>query len=208
MREIENQVVITRLSEKSAAAKADLKTGYVITKINGEAVKNLDDAKRKLYGQPNTTLRLSYLNENDEERETTLERTPLSDGDRQNLGGGFHLYAQFESRRLPENLGYLHFTNFLQFLSPRITTAIESFKDASGIIIDLRSNGGGEDSVALKMANMLFDKKTQLMITKTRKGDDFYYQAKPQKNPYLGKVVVLIDEHSGSASDYQLAFIK
>jgi len=201
LREIENQVVITRLSENSSAAKANLKTGFVITKINGEAVKNLDDAKRKLYGQPNTTLRLSYLNEKDEEREATLERTPLSDGDRQNLGGGFHLYAHFESRRLPDNIGYLHFTNFLQFLNPRITTAIESFKNASGIIIDLRGNGGGEDSVALKMANMLFDKKTQLMITKTRKGDDFYYQAKPQKNPYRGKVAILIDEHSGSASE-------
>lgn len=199
--EIENQVVITRVSENSSAAKADLKIGYVITKINGEAVVNLAGAKRKLYGEPNTTLRLSYLNETDKENETTLERTPLNESDRQDLGGGLHLYAQFESKLLPSNTGYLHFTYFLQFLNPRITSAIESFKDARGIIIDLRGNGGGEDSVALNIANMLFDKKTQLMIMKTRKGDDFYYKAKPSKNPYLGRVVILLDEQSGSASE-------
>ncbi|MDQ3181822.1 MAG: S41 family peptidase [Acidobacteriota bacterium] len=201
LREIENQVVIARLLDDSSAAKAGLRMGYVVTKINGEAVKNLDDAKRKLSGKPNTTLKLSYLNEADEERETILERTPLSESDRGNLGGGLYLYALFDSRRLDGNIGYVHFTNFLPFLSPRITAAIESFKDASGIIIDLRGNGGGDDGVALKMANMLFDKKTQLMITKTRKGDDFYYKAKPVKNPFLGRLAILIDEHSGSASE-------
>ena len=201
LREIENQVVITDLAENSAAAKADLKTGFVITKINGEAVKNLDDAKHRLYGEPNTTLRVSYLNDKDEENETTLTRTPLSENDQQDLGGGLRLYAQFESKRLGGNIGYLHFTYFLPFLNPRIAAAIESFKDAPGIIVDLRGNGGGEDSVALKMANMLFDKKTQLMIMKTRKRDDFYYRAKPAKNPYPGKIVILIDEHSGSASE-------
>ncbi len=200
-REIENQIVIARLSENSSAAKANLKTGFVATKINGEALKNLADAKRKLYGQPNTTLRLSYLDEQNTEWEIELERKPLNDADRQDLGDGLRLYTQFESRRLDGNIGYLHFTNFLAILNPRIQTAIESFKDASGIIIDLRGNGGGDDSVALKIANMLFDKETQLMITKTRKGDDFYYKAKPAKNPYSGRVAIIVDETSGSASE-------
>ena len=204
LRQVENQVVIGNLLENSSAAKANLKTGFVVTKIGGEAIKNLSDAKRKLSGLPNTSLTVSYLNEANEELETTLERTPLNDGDKQNLGGGLRLYAHFETRRLPENIGYLHFTNFLPVLNPRIQTALESFKDASGIIIDLRGNGGGADSVALKIANMLFEKETQLMITKTRKGDDFYYKAKPSKNPYRGRVAIIVDETSASASE-QLA---
>lgn len=122
LRQIGNQVVIGHLSADSSAAKAGLKTGFIVTKINGETVKNLADAKRKLSGMPNTSLSLSYLNEMDEEHETTLERTPLSDGDKQNLGGGLRLYSQFESRRLPGNIGYLHFTNFLAILNPRIQT--------------------------------------------------------------------------------------
>ncbi len=201
LRQIENQVVIGNLLENSSAAKAGLKIGFVITKINGEAVKNLADAKRKLSGLPNTSVNISYSIETDEERETTLTRTPLSDKDSQNLGGGLRLYSHFESRLLPGNVGYLHFTNFLAILNPRIQSAMESFKTTSGIIIDLRGNGGGDDSVALKIANMLFDKETQLMITKTRKGDDFYYKAKPSKNPFPGRVAIIVDETSGSASE-------
>ncbi len=74
-------------------------------------------------------------------------------------------------------------------------------KDAPGIIIDLRGNGGGDDDVAIKMAGFLFDRETQLMITKTRRGDDFYYKAKPQKTQYVGKIAILVDELSGSASE-------
>ncbi len=39
------------------------------------------------------------------------------------------------------------------------------------------------------------------MITKTRNGDDFYYKAKPAKNSYFGRVAIIVDETSGSASE-------
>ena len=39
------------------------------------------------------------------------------------------------------------------------------------------------------------------MITKKRNGDTFYYKARPQKNSYSGKVVILVDERSSSASE-------
>lgn len=201
LREIENQVVITRLLDDSSAAKANLKLGYAITKIDGEAVKNLDDAKVKLSGTPNTTLKLSYLDETDTERETTLTRAPLAATDKGTLGGGLNLYALFNSKRIGADIGYFSFTNFLPLMNERIAAAIASFKDTRGIIIDLRGNGGGDDGVALKMANQLFDKPVQLMITKTRKGEDLYYKARPAKNPYRGTVVILIDEYSGSASE-------
>jgi len=42
-------------------------------------------------------------------------------------------------------IGYVRFSNFLDFLNPRIKTAVESMHDAPGIIIDLRGNSGGDD---------------------------------------------------------------
>ena len=74
-------------------------------------------------------------------------------------------------------------------------------RDAPGLIIDLRGNGGGDDSVAIKLANHLFDRPTQLMITRTRKGESKYYRARPTEHPYLGPVAILIDEGSASASE-------
>jgi C-terminal peptidase prc len=201
MREINGQVVITRLMDNSSATRANLKTGFVIARINGEAVKDLNDAKRKISGKPNTAVKISYLDGSDNEHEVTLDRLELDKNDRGDLGGGLHLYALFSSRRIGSDIGYLTFTNFMEFLNPRIAAAMESFRDTKGIVIDLRGNGGGDDSVGIKMANMLFERETQLMITKTRKGDDLYYKAKGNKNAYKGKVVILIDQHSGSASE-------
>ncbi|HEY0461418.1 MAG TPA: S41 family peptidase, partial [Pyrinomonadaceae bacterium] len=184
-----------------SAAKAGLKTGFVVRKIDGAEVENLTDAKRKLQGAPGTTLRLSYLDENDRLQETTLERQPLAETDKGSVGKGVNFYALFDSKRLADGIGYVQFTNFVSFLTPRIQAAIESMKDAPGIIVDLRGNGGGDDDVALAMANMFFERETQLMITRTRKGDDFYYKAKAAKNAYRGKIVILLDELSGSASE-------
>ncbi|MEP6925637.1 MAG: S41 family peptidase [Pyrinomonadaceae bacterium] len=202
LREMDNRlVVVTRVLENSSAAKAGIKTGFVIAEIDGEAIKTLDDAKRKLSGAPNTTMRLIYLDENDKRNEAVLERYGLNNSDKGEIGGGISFYALFESRNLANNIGYIRFSNFVAFLNSKIEAAIVSMKDAPGIIIDLRGNGGGDDDVAIKMAGMLFDKETQLMITKTRKGDKFYYKAKPAKNLYLGKVIILVDELSGSASE-------
>jgi carboxyl-terminal processing protease len=127
---------------------------------------------------------------------------PLGAGevDREKLGG-LSLYALFESRRLEGGIGYIRFTTFISALNDKIRAAVESMHDAPGLIIDLRGNGGGDDEVAIRLASMLFDKPTQLMITRTRKGDTDYYRARPSKNPYLGTVVILIDEGSGSASE-------
>jgi carboxyl-terminal processing protease len=203
LREVEHRLVITRLIENSSAAKTGLKTGYAVVKVDGEAVKSLAEAQRKLAGAPNTSVRLSYLDERDELRETVLERLPLT----QAVGGklaGISVYALFETRRLADDIGYLRFSNFAGFLDPKIKEAMDGMKGARGLVIDLRGNTGGEDSVAINLAGMLFDKETQLMVTRTRKGEDFYYKAKPQKNAFLGPVVILLDEASGSASE-QLA---
>jgi carboxyl-terminal processing protease len=200
LREIGNKVVIARLIEDSSAAKAGLKPGFAVVKINGKRVKDLTDAKQKLFGAPNTTVRISYLDEKDKLHEIVLERLSLNQSIKGNLAG-ISLYALFESKILPANIGYLRFSNFARSLEPKIKEAIESMKQTQGIIIDLRGNSGGEDEIAINLAGMLFDKETQLMITRTRGGDDNYYKAKPQKNPFLGPVVVLVDEQSGSACE-------
>lgn len=201
LREIENKIVVTRILKNSSAAQAGLKTGIVVEKIDDAPIENLDDAVRKLSGAPDTMVKISYLDEKDVLREVTLKRVGLSDTDKGEFGKGISIYALLESERLKNNIGYIRFSSFIEFLRPRILAAIESMKDAPGIIIDLRGNEGGDDEIGIAMANALFTEKTQLMVTKTRKGDDFYYKTKANKNAYTGKVVILTDELSGSASE-------
>lgn len=201
LREIENQIVVSGLLANSSAMKAGLKPGYALTKIGGETIKTLKDANDKLDGEAGTTVEVEYLDERDQPHRATLKRETLENLSKSEVAKGVSFYARFEQKRLAENIGYIHFTSFIASLNEKIRAAIESMRDAPGIIIDLRGNGGGDDDVAIKMANLLFDRKVQLMITRTRKGDDLYYKTTPAKNPYRGKVIVLIDEKSGSASE-------
>ena len=199
-REIEGKVVITHIFPGSSAAEAGIKPGFVVTQIDGVAIRSFMDAQTKVQGALNTTVKVTYLDANDEPHEVTLERRPFPVDDKSKLAG-ISFYGLFDAKRLESKVGYFYFSNFLEFLNPRIKSAVESFNDAPGIIIDLRGNSGGDDSVGVKMANLFFDKETQLMITKTRKREVLDYKAKPAKQPYKGKVVILLDEHSMSASE-------
>ena len=205
IRNVESRIVVTRILPGSSAEREGVRPGFVIAKISGADVNDLDDALARLHGAPNTKVGVTFLGERDEAREMTLERMPLQPGEIERTKfSGMSLYALFDARRLEGGIGYMRFTSFIPALDKKIRLGLASMHDAPGLIIDLRGNGGGDDSVAINLAGQLFDKPTQLMITRTRKGDTNYYRARPSKNPYLGPVVILVDGASGSASE-QLA---
>jgi len=200
LRMVDGRLTITRLLPGFPAEKAGLKLGYIVTAIDGTAVSGIEDSKAKLFGPAGTTVKITYLDEKDVEHNAVVERMSLSDNDHGKLAG-FNLYALFYSKRLEGGIGYISFTSFIPFLNERIHDALGSMNDAPGMILDLRGNGGGDDEVALRIANRLFEKPTLLMVTRKRRGDDLYYKAKPAQPVYRGKLVVLVDEFSGSASE-------
>lgn len=203
LKQIGGQVVIWRIRPHSSVAESQLRTGFVIKKIDAHAIETVQEVRRLLVGEVHTKVGVTYLDENDQLKELTLERRPVAPGDLEkfDLGKGNAYYSLFNATRVSDGIGYLYFSTFLPNLRSKVREAIQSMHDAPGIIIDLRGNGGGDDSVGIAIANQLFDRETQLMISRTRKGDDFYYKARPDKNPYRGSVVILLDGESASASE-------
>ena len=203
LRNIEGQVTVSRVLPGSSAAQQGLRPGYVLQRVDGAELKDLDDTRIKLAGPANTKVRLVVIDEHNESREVTLERLPLTADQGINHGkiGALSMYALLEATRLEGGFGYLRFSTFVPVLNTKIHAAIESMHDAPGLIIDLRGNAGGDDSVALNMANHLCDKPTVLMITRQRKGDLNNYRAHPVENPYPGPLVILVDEDSRSQSE-------
>jgi carboxyl-terminal processing protease len=201
LRDLDNQVVVTRVIEESSAAASGLHPGFIITAIDAARITNARDAEKTL-ATDTVTHRLTVADEANTIREIEvghklppkdrLASTPL-------LGGA--RYALIEHRILDGRIGYIHFTNFIEPLTKRLRPIVDSMKNTAGIIIDLRGNSGGETTVGLVMAGMFVDKETLISTTQTRKGAGARYSAKPQKNPYLGKVVILIDEGSASESE-------
>lgn len=200
MRTVDGKPTVTRVIPGFPAEAAGIKLGYIITAVDGTPVADVDAARSKLSGMPETSVKITYLDERDVQHDATVRRQELSEDDRGKIAG-LKFYALFDSKMLDSDIGYISFTSFVPFLNDRIHEAITSMKDARGLILDLRGNGGGDDSVAIGIANRLFDEPTLLMITKRRKADDLYYKAKPTKPIYHGKMVVLVDELSESASE-------
>jgi carboxyl-terminal processing protease len=144
--------------------------------------------------------RIVYVDENGKTREVTIKRDKLPGEMSPNIGDFPSLYTEFEARRVTDGIGYVRFNYFLPILNQRIRAGLRSMSDAPGIIIDLRGNPGGFDGVGQALAGLLVDKQTSLGTSRMRKGYE-NYTVYPQKNPYMGPVVILIDSMSGSASE-------
>src|SRR2546423_1562655 len=115
----------------------------------------------------------------------------------------------------PLNSGnvYIRFDGFQAPVVKEIKRALEKFRDAPGIILDLRRNGGGDLAVLLPIAGYFFDKKTLFAKDSTRTGKPLSAYAGLFKLPlqlyvgknggqiYSGPLVILVDSHSASSSE-------
>jgi carboxyl-terminal processing protease len=198
LRDIEGRVTVFRNLADFPAARAGIRPGFVITGVDGVTPKGYRDASKAIAGSPGTSVMIRYLDEKDIEHEVTVQRQALTDKGKIE---GLNIYTLFDSKMLDGGIGYLSFSSFVASLNDRIAAAFDSMKDAPAMIIDLRGNGGGDDSVALRIADRLFEKETQLMLVKTRKGMIRDAKVHGNKNAYKGKLVILVDEASGSASE-------
>jgi len=110
-----------------------------------------------------------------------------------------------------ESIGYFHFGGFMGIKesSEVVDEIVETFKDCKGLIIDVRSNGGGNDQVGKAIADRFADKKRLYMTTQIRRGpnhDDFrapkYFYAEPGgPRQFTKPIILLIHRHSVSAAD-------
>jgi carboxyl-terminal processing protease len=73
-------------------------------------------------------------------------------------------------------------------------------KGATDLIIDLRGNPGGLVKTLEQLTGRLFDRDVKIADMKARKSTKPSV-AKKRKNPFLGRIVALVDSESGSAAE-------
>lgn len=215
--------VITRVNPGSSAAKSNLKTGFILRKINGKSVGELLApvearlAKRKypeatkmvyrkrtllsaLSGKIGTLVNIEILDARNQPRALDVERTAFTGEMSKPMGSFPAQRLDFESKRLPGNIGYIRFNIWVIQQLPKIREAIQTLSDADGIIIDLRGNPGGFGAMTTALAGSFVNEQTSLGTSKTR---SLIYQLTvyPQEKIYGGKVVILSDSGTGSASE-------
>jgi len=117
------------------------------------------------------------------------------------------MYTELETKRLPDDLGYIRFTAFTPQLAEKFCGAVKSLRDVRGLVVDLRGNPGGVMGVASGMVGLLTNKAGLIGVLKTRQGG-LPIPTFPQRSSYAGPIVVLIDRLSGSTSEVMAAALQ
>ena len=115
-----------------------------------------------------------------------------------------------ETRTLPGGIGYFAFNYFLDLVQvmPAFNQAMESFRDAPGVIIDLRGNPGGLGAMAMGMAGWFIPDRGHVLGTMSTRAGDLKFAINPKLNGYGGPLAILIDESSASTSEIMAGGLK
>ena len=176
----------------SPAAKASLCRGDRVVSINGTPTKGLhrDSLSSMVRGKVGTSLTLSVIGRGESEpRDVTLERgeIPITTVD-----AAYTLY----------NIGYIKVNRFAENTMEEFRRAYKSLGNiSSGLILDLRGNGGGLLTQGIELAGFFLPKKCLITTTKGRTEKSYNHYSKGKGTYTTGPLVVLIDEGSASASE-------
>ncbi|HEX4506419.1 MAG TPA: S41 family peptidase [Alphaproteobacteria bacterium] len=183
--------------DDTPAFKANIKSGDLITHIDGEPIVGvpLNDAVEKMRGAPGTQIKLTLRhNEKGDPFEVTLTREVIK-------------VPSVKSRVESDNVGYIRISSFSEQTQPGLDKAITDLKGQlgnklSGYVIDLRNNPGGLLNSAISVSNTFLD-SGEIVSTRGRNPDDVdHMDAKPGLDKTKGiPVVVLINGGTASAAE-------
>jgi len=183
--------------DDTPAARANIKSGDLITHIDGEPIVgiSLNEAVEKMRGKPGTSIKLTIRHsEKEDPFDVTLTREIIK-------------VPSVKSRVEGSNIGYIRISSFSEQTQPGLEKAIKDLKQQlgpkmSGYILDLRNNPGGLLNAAVSVSNTFID-HGEIVSTRGRNPDDVdHTEAKPGLDQTKGiPVVVLINGGTASAAE-------
>lgn len=184
-------VTFTTIYEDQPGHKAGFKSGDIVYKVDGEDVtgQDLDTIVSKIRGEVGTKVEITVLRGDDMKEYTATATRALIENDTVN-------YEMKAGR-----IGYIQVTGFEEVTYEQFKKALEDLngQNMKGLIIDLRSNPGGNLSTVCQMADLVLPEGNIVSI-KDRDGNGQSYRS--DANTLLNvPLVVLINGYSASASE-------
>jgi carboxyl-terminal processing protease len=145
----DQELTVMKPMPNTPASRAGLKRFDRIAKIEGESTLNmpLDDAVKRLRGEPDTKITIWITREGDEGFSTPK---PIE------LTREIIKVNSVESRLLDGNIGYIKLKSFQSSSMDEVDAALASFREKGeikGLVLDLRGNPGGLLDQAVKIAD-------------------------------------------------------
>ena len=189
------RVVIDEPYEGSPAAEAGLKKGDIILSIDDTVMtdKNTAYVSSHLRGDPGTTFILKI------QRPSTGKKMQM----RITRRAITLPYLPYYGLR-PDSIGYINLNSFTDECSKDVRRAFIDMKHRGmkGLVFDLRGNGGGSVSEAVKIVNMFVPKDITLVRTRGKmKRMNADYKTTVEPIDTVMPIVVMVNGETASASE-------
>ncbi len=195
-KKIGEYITIVDTYEGSPAMKAGLKIGDQIIAINGQDTKgkSREDSKKIMRGVKGSTIKFKIKQYDGSQKEVTVKRADVK------------IPNVPYSGMVSDNVGYVILTTFTANAAKNVSKAIKKLKrknpNMNKLILDLRGNGGGLLREAIALVNVFVPKGINTVSTKGKVIDrDKSFKTRSEPLDTLIPLVVLIDDHSASASE-------
>ncbi len=190
------EVEISEIYEGFPAQKSDVRVGDKIISVNGNSTSNrlVDDVTEYMKGQKGTSVKLVLKREG---VATPIEKTIVRD--------------EIKFKNVPyygminETTGYIKLSQFLENSADQVKEALVALKanpKLTGVIFDLRGNGGGLLKESVEIVN-LFVENNQKIVSQKGKIKEMnidYFANKTAVDKDI-PIAVLVDRGSASASE-------
>ena len=193
---LKDTILVVNTIPGGPSHKLGIKDGDKIIKINDEVVAGIgmktDGVRERLLGEKNTKVRVTMQRKGEKK---TLEFNITRDV--------IPLYSIEASYMAKPEVGYIKLSNFAETSTREFLKAVDSLKKQGmkNLILDLQGNGGGYLHIAHELCDEFIDGNKLLVYTEGRSFPRKDYNAGKTGTFEKGKLVILIDESSASASE-------
>ena len=186
-------VKISSVMPGSPAEEAQLRTGDLVIAVNGEDVTGIDPnvVLLDIRGPEGTSVKLTIRRGDEEPFDVDVERRRIET-------------VSVEGEMLDDNIAYIAMSQFGDKTTQELRDTLDELmkNDPSGLIFDLRGNGGGWLTTAVDTASEFLPSGTLVLIEREGDGTETKYRTHRRGGRALDvPMVVLIDEGSASASE-------
>jgi len=185
---------------KGPAEKSGVKKGWLIIKIDDKKIEGMamKDAVKLIKGPSGTKVRLTLVPPKSERIRTPIEAEITR--------GVIQTSIISSARMLNGETGYIRFTDFYEGVDKDFKNNVAFLKSRGmkSLIIDLRDNPGGLLHIAHRILEVLVPAGRIAIYAKYRNGNLEPHWSPPENvipKVFSGKIAVLINENSASASE-------
>ena len=229
LRLVGTDILVTGVAREGGAATAGVKPGWRLTAIAGRPVKDLlqrlpaglNDRLRgleawrliqsRLRGYEGSAIELAFEDGAGAPVQRSVTRQP-EHGQPVTVGSLPTMFVRVEDAEYKtpggRRAGLIGFNVWMPVVDGLFQKAVDRFRDADGIILDLRGNPGGLAAMLMGISGHFVSERRPLGIMKTR-STELRFVVNPREvdaesravSVYSGPVAIVVDAMSGSASE-------